>query len=1256
MKQSGGTRCGLTYGIALIWGLSVLGWTTASATTAIPAHPASTPFLTTPLSFEANVGQVEAPVHYLARASGYGVFLTPTEAVLVMQRPTIPALPDSLADPTASPSAPFTEATLRLQFVGTEGGTAAPVGRKPLPGQSHYFLGNDPTKWYAHVPQYAQVVYEDLYPGIDLVYYGRAGQLEYDLVVAPGADPAAIELQVTGAETITMMPDGALRLETAVGDVLQHPPVIYQEYDGVMHRIAGGFHLREANRVSFTIAAYDATRPLYIDPILSYASYVASDGLYSLARDSGGNLYLTGAALPSFPTVNAVQSQHQGYRDAFVSKLDPTGTTLLYATYLGGSRDDLGRDLAVDAAGHAYVVGISSSTDFPTASAIQEKNAGSYDVFVAMLSPSGASLEYATYLGGSGEDGLLRGLALALDAQGNAYLTGTTNSSDFPTRTPLQATYGGAVDAFVAKIGSAGSALMYATYLGGTSSEYGGDLAVDDVGQAYVVGTSFSQDFPTVNPLQPTLGGERDLFITKLTSDGGAMVYSTYLGGTAQDEGRGLTINADGQVYVTGHTHSTDYPVVHPVQATVAGGADVIMSHLDAAGTSLVSSTYVGGKGQDKGIGIAVDASSQVYVTGSTGSADFPITANAAQPTPGMAGVDAFVLKLPSTGETLLYATYLGGDGADAGQAIAVEGTHTAYVVGTTASSDFPRTAPFQAAPSGGFVAKLSETGSQLADLTLTMVESSEPVEQGTPLTYTLTVTNNGPDPATGVTVTDTVSPRFLVESVSGSQGTCQGAPVVCQLGTLNPGSQATITLTGTPLAVPWTLTNRASVLSELPDPTIANNSIKLTTEVTAPEEGATADLSLIKNDDTDPATIGAPFRYTLTITNNGPDPAPDIIVTETLPPEVSGGSAIPSQGSCAGSRELICALGSLEAGGEATVTIDVIPTTITTLLSRAQVTSAAADPAPDNNRDSETTLIKVVPQQDGSNEVNLSLTVEIEEDPVEANSSGKGTLSWKVTVRNTATVQAGGVLVKGIAPDAAGVDLRNLSPMKTGEEMQSATCVPLNCGQIENINECEDLLGGNVDLLEPPLEFTCDAGNLDFGQVFTVDFAAAFTPGTHSMSAGVTTASTDTSPGNDQASSSGTVLPESEDPEPAPAEGGGCFIATAAFGSPLAKEVQILRHFRDQYLLPHLAGQLLVQGYYFSSPPMAAIIEQQPLLKEVVRLSLWPVVWWAHLSLEAPFLASVVLLGWLIISLSLLYWIAWFWQRNGFIVRGGRR
>ena len=1218
-KESGGPPRGLTYGLALIWGLMLQGGLLAGASTDVPAPSAPTQFLTTPLSFEANVGQVEAPVHYLSRGPGYGVFLTPTEAVLVVQRPTASAAADSRPGQTAHPPVPLNAATLRLQFVGAQGRTAPPIGRDPLPGQSHYFLGNDPSKWHTQVPHYAQVVYEDLYPGIDLIYYGREGQLEYDLVLAPGANPHDIELQVQGAETLTLTPEGHLRIETAVGEVLQHQPVIYQQKDGMKNFIAGAYRVGEANRVSFVIAAYDATRPLYIDPVLSYASYFPSDGLYSLAQDAEGNLYLTGAALPAFPTVNAGQSDHRGFRDAFVSKLDPTGTTLLYSTYLGGSRDDLGRDLAVDATGRASVVGISSSADFPTANALQEQHAGSYDVVVARLSPSGASLEYATYLGGSGEDGLLRGLALALDAQGNAYVSGTTNSSDFPTLQALQPTYGGAVDAFVAKVGSDEPALLYATYLGGTSSEYGGDLAVDGVGQAYVVGTTFSADFPTVNPLQPAVGGERDLFITKLTSDGAAVVYSTYLGGTAQDEGHGLTVDADGQAYVTGHTHSTDYPVVKPVQATLAGGADVVISHLDAAGASLLSSTYVGGRGQDKGVGIAVDASGQAYVTGSTGSADFPITANAAQRTPGMAGVDAFVLKLSSPGTSLLYASYLGGDGDDIGQAITVEGTQTAYVVGTTASSDFPRTAPLQAAPSGGFVAKLSETAPRLADLTITMVDAPEPVERGTPLTYTITVDNTGPDTATGVTVTDTLSARLRMESVAASQGICQGVPVVCHVGTVSPGSQATITITGTPLAAPWTLTNRASVLSELPDPTLSNNSMKLTTEVTAPADGPTADLSLIKNDDTDPATIGAPFRYTLTVSNTGPDTAPEVIVTETVPPEMSVGVATPSRGTCTGSRELICQLGSLEEGATATVTIEVIPTTITTLLSRAQVTSGAVDPTPDNNRDTEATLVQVVPQADPP-EADLRVLIDGPPSPATLGEIQE----FKITGVNDGPDQASDVMLANNIPSTPLSRLEDFEITKGMGECVTPedTCMGIECVGVEN----------------DPILITCDFGTLQVEEEVELTVKVKLSVGLQSSVGAISGTTLDPNTGN---STLGllTVVESPDPPPPQSGDGGGsCFIATAAFGSPLAKEVQILRHFRDQFLLPYQAGQLLVRGYYFSSPPLAAFIEQHPVLKGAVRVALWPMVWWAHLTLTSPNLAIGVLLGGLLVSICFLY------------------
>ena len=748
-NPSGGIPRRLTVGLVLLGCLGVMGglWGVAGAN--VPGADAPEGFATPPLPFEANVGQVAAPVHFFSRGAGYGVWLTPTEAILMVQRPT-PEPEDAPTGAKASAALASQAATLRFQFEGTDGPASPPRGRQPLPGQSHYFLGSDPTQWHTHVPQYAQVVYADLYPGIDLIYYGRGGQLEYDLVVAPGANPDTIALTIAGAEHLTLTPDGALEIQTAVGTVRQHKPVIYQTHEGRKTFIPGAYRVTPENQVRFAIAAYDPTRPLYIDPVLSYATYVETEGVAGLTRDAAGNLYLTGAALPSFSPVQAVQNQPQGFRDAYVMKLDPTGQTVLYATYLGGRWDDLGRDLAVDAAGQVTMVGISSSPDFPTVQPLQAQSAGSYDVVVARLSPTGDALTYATYLGGRGEDGLLRGLAVALDAQGHAVLSGTTNSPDFPTHQALQPTYGGAVDAFVAKVHSTDSALLYATYLGGRSSDYGGDVAVDAAGAAYVVGTTFSTDFPTVAPLQAQLAGERDVFVSKLTPDGQALVYATYLGGSAQDEGHGLAVDARGQVVLTGHTYSTDYPVVKPAQASLAGRADILISQLDAAGATLLASTYVGGRGVDQGRGLTLDAQGHAYVTGSTASADFPLTANAAQRTPGMAGVDAIVLALSLTDASVQYATYLGGDGDDIGHAITVDASQTIAVGGTTTSSDLPRTAPLQAFPAGGFVAHLSETAPGRADLTLTITESADPVERGAPLTYTMTVANQGPESATG--------------------------------------------------------------------------------------------------------------------------------------------------------------------------------------------------------------------------------------------------------------------------------------------------------------------------------------------------------------------------------------------------------------------------------------------------------------------------------------------------------------------------
>ncbi len=1247
----------------LVCCLSWLGWPPMAESQDLSAPRVGTSFLKTPFSFEPNVGQADGQVRYLSRGPGYGVFLTPTETILVLQRAGSPSQPRSVPVSSTPPHGPIDEATLRLRFIGMEVNPSPPIGLDQLPGQSHYFLGKDPAGWHTQVPHYARVVYKGLYPGIDLIHYGRDGKLEYDLVVAPGANPQEILLEIQGAESLTLLPDGALRIETSVGALRQHQPVIYQESDGVKAMIAGGYRLKEGNRVSFEVAAYDPMRPLYIDPVLSYSSYFESDGVYSLALDENENLYLTGAALPSLPTVNAEQESSAGFLDAFVSKFDPTGTTLLYSTFLGGSLDDQGRDIAVDENGNAYVVGITSSSDFPTEKPIQSQNAGSYDVFLAKLVPSGNSLDYSTYLGGVGEDGLLGGLALAIDAPRRSgsgdplvvsvYLSGSTNSPDFPTVTAFQPNYGGGVDAFVAKVGNTGSELLFSTFLGGTNSDFGGDVAVDraapnEEGHAYVVGTTFSEDFPVVTPMQPQIGGDSDIFLTKFQPDGSGLIYSTYLGGNDAEEGRGVTVNQLDRPYVTGHSESDNFPLERAAQDELAGGLDVVVSRFTTDGTSLRSSTYIGGKGDDLGLGIVLDSNSRPWITGSTDSEDFPVTETAPQKTPGMGNFDAFALRLSFGGSELEYASYLGGDGDDEGLAIAATRSNdlsNIYIGGRTTSSDFPRTAPPQAQPSGGFVAKLTDAELPQADMIITMEDAPEPVEQGALLTYTITVANQGPNTATGVIVTDKLPPRFSLTGVSASQGTCQGEPLVCQVGSVNGGGQATISISGTPLASQISLTNSASVLSALPDPDVSNNSVKVLTEVIAPPGGPMADLSLVKNDDPNPATIGVPFTYTLEVTNNGPDTATNIILTDTLPRGFSLGQVTLTQGICTGSRELICQLGSLEAESTATVTLPVISTTLGDFTNVAMVTSSTTDPQIGNNTDNEDTTVTVPV---GTEVADLFVTLSQSERRLNPDiSTGRATATWTMRVGNDGPdlgIDVNGDSrinvqeIDGIPPTTPD-NLEILQLVKTTQEGTSE-CTSCKCSACMGLDCTKKFNFMLPDLQENELVIGCEFGNLFPDEVVTLEFSVELTQGIHTNTASASTLTFDPDLSNNQATTLTTVAVTPGGP-PRGGEGddSGCFIATAAYGSPLAREVELLRQFRDQYLLPSTLGHLLVEAYYFFSPPVAAYISQQPVLKAVIRVALWPLVWWTNLTLHSPYLGLTVVLGGLLLMFSLFYW-----------------
>jgi hypothetical protein len=676
-----------------------------------------------PLSFEPNRGQTAQSVKFLARGSGYTLFLTNQEAVLSLAggkakpagRPG-----NSKAGARSAGALSQSRTALRMKLVGANP-DASVEGTDELPGKSNYFIGSDRANWHTNVPNYSKVRYHNVYPGVDLVYYGNQGRLEYDFVVAPGADSGQIALSFKGAKRLRIDPvTGDLLLKATAGEVRFHKPVVYQPASGsavdqnspaaAKMPVQGSFRTAGHGRMTFEIAAYDHTRPLVIDPRLSYSTYLggnSNDSGNGIAVDASGNAYVVGLT-PStdFPTQNPLQPSNHGNGDAFVTKLNAAGSALVYSTYLGGSSEDWGLGIAVDSSGNAYVTGYTFSTDFPTQNPLQAFNHGLADAFVAKLNAAGSALVYSTYLGGRNFDQSHR---IAVDASGNAYVTGSTDSTDFPTQNPLQPSNHGNGDAFVTKLNAAGSAFVYSTYLGGSDQDYGYGIAVDASGNAYMTGSTNSTDFPTRNPYQASKHLGVVAFITKLNAPGSALVYSTYLGGSSGDSGKGIAVDASGNAYVTGSTNSTDFPTRNPLQTSNHGLGDAFVTKLNATGSALVYSTYLGGSSSDLAVGITVDASGNAYVTGYTYSTDFP-TRNPLQAS-NHGPPDSFVTKLNAPGSALVYSTYLGGVSTDTGLGITVDASRSAYVTGGTVSNDFPTQNPYQSSNRGGqdaFVAKIS--------------------------------------------------------------------------------------------------------------------------------------------------------------------------------------------------------------------------------------------------------------------------------------------------------------------------------------------------------------------------------------------------------------------------------------------------------------------------------------------------------------------------------------------------------------------
>jgi len=862
------------------------------------------------LSFEPNLGQADPRVKFLSRGPGYTLFLAQDEAVVALwksgarrqkseegRRPwfvvrgqlhetreggrsaslVTPHSSQPLPAPSPQPPPPSFVCLKLLRA-----NPAAKVrGLDELPGKSNYLTGNDPKKWRTNVPTYGRVRYENIYPGVDLVYYGKErGQLEYDFVVAPGADPGAIALAIDAggqvsskqkaaggsqpsvvsgsrragsgvtdhaprttdstqskiqnrkpkvSSSLRIAANGDLVVTAEGGEARFHKPVVYQEQltvdssqSTVKSKVAkkenrqlfpqGGtsgqlqsptesrqlathqgprtaanlksktqnrklvnayYVLKSKGEVTFEIAPYDRTLPLIIDPVLSYSTYLGgSDMDYAngIAVDPSGNAYVTGyTASADFPLVNPAQNSPGGGTcsdgvdtipcfDAFVTKLNPAGSGLVYSTYLGGSGEDYGTGIALDASGDAYVTGYTNSTDFPVQHALQAENAGGYDVFVAELSADGASLIYSTYWGGSSDD---IGTGVAVDSSGNAYISGFTASLGFPvTPGALQAKYGGGDhDGFVVKVNTGGAELGYSTFLGGGADDYAYGVAVDSAGDAYVTGATNSANLPTVNAFQPNYAGGLcatapntfpcyDAFVAKLNPAGSALIYSTYLGGTGSDYGYAIALDGSSNAYVTGYTISTNFPTTAGALRRVFGGSyDAFVAKLNGAGSALVYSTYLGGTGTEIGYDVAVDLFGRALVTGYNYGGHFPTVSPLQAQNAGF--YDAFASVLNATGSSLVFSTYLGGSYDEVGRGISLDPSGNAYVTGGTFSVDFPTTSgSYQPSYGGGpydaFVTKFGLPPVPFVALSPSSYDFGNQVVGTTSPPDTITLTNKG--------------------------------------------------------------------------------------------------------------------------------------------------------------------------------------------------------------------------------------------------------------------------------------------------------------------------------------------------------------------------------------------------------------------------------------------------------------------------------------------------------------------------------
>lgn len=653
--------------------------------------------------------------------------------------------PDGAAAPAPSPAGELESRSLAVMSTGfgqalrrKTSPALLPRLEEPLSGTVNFFTGT-PENWQTGIPAYRKLVYENVWPGIDVEFSAGQDWLEYRLILHPGASLADAVME-TGAATLDLDGAGNLTACLAGAALRMSRPLAWQEVEGRSIPVEIHYQPLTDGRYGFVAGGFDPDRELFINPVLNWSTYLGPDGSpdggpdegKSVAVDAAGNAYLTGyTESSSFPvTAGVLGKTSGGGADVFVTKLNATGTTLLYSTYLGGSGYDEGNAIAVDAAGQAYLTGSTESPNFPvTPGAMDTTYNGNIDAFALKLNSNGSQLIYSTFIG---EGGFETGKGIAANIYGNAFVTGYTGSSAFPTtQGSFGTTFHGGFDVFVVKLGSNGSTAVYSSLAGGTGNDYAEAIAVDATGHAWLTGSTASAGFPaTTGAYEQVFQGSFDLFVTRVNPAGSALIFSTFIGGSDEDRGYDIALDADGNGWITGSTRSPDFPVTAGAFDTSANGReDAFVTRLSATGARLDYSTLLGGNENDTGFGIALDTAGHVYLTGITRSNSFPATDAAFDPVFNGVPVsdpfsssyttDVFVTKLNPAESRLVYSTFLGGSGPDGGQDIAVDAAGNAYVTGFTGSFDFPVTAGvFDTARNSfpdAFVTKLNPAGSSLA-------------------------------------------------------------------------------------------------------------------------------------------------------------------------------------------------------------------------------------------------------------------------------------------------------------------------------------------------------------------------------------------------------------------------------------------------------------------------------------------------------------------------------------------------------------